>query len=150
MNNMQDPHYVVNVEAAISHNNTWLMIIRSDKEPHAPDTLSFPGGKVESLTNIDNVLEKALIREITEEVGISIEEKMIYVESKIFLAMDGRYCIDIVFLCKYKAGEPNPQEEEVSAVSWMTYEEIINNTKTPTWIKQSLEKAKVLKESVIL
>lgn len=134
--------YVLNVEAVIKKDNNFLIIERSDIEEHAAGTLSFPGGKVEADFEEEEVLEKALKREILEEVGIQVEEQMQYVESKLFTSDDNRECIDIVFVCKYKTGIPRVGSDEVASVKWMTYEEIVSHEKTPSWIKQSLEKVK--------
>src|SRR5215831_12960100 len=103
---MSDETYVVNVEAAIFHGEKWLMILRSDDEEHAAGTLSFVGGKVERADVADNILEETLRREIAEEVGVTVAEAMRFVESKSFIADNGRPVIDIVFLCRYKSGEP--------------------------------------------
>lgn len=103
---MNDMSYIVNVEAAIYKNDKWLIIKRSEKEEHAPGILSNVGGKVEINKTENNVLEKTLIREIMEEVGIKISEKLYYVESKSFISDKGQTVVDIVFLCKYQSGEP--------------------------------------------
>src|SRR6185312_6767373 len=96
---MSDETYVVNVEAAIFHGDKWLMILRSAEEAHAAGTLSFVGGKVERAGITDNILEDTLRREIAEEVGVTVDQTMRYVESKSFIAADGLPVIDIVFLC---------------------------------------------------
>ena len=50
--------FIVNVEAAVVHHGRYLMTIRSGQEAHAGGTLSFPGGKVEYVGPLANVLEK--------------------------------------------------------------------------------------------
>lgn len=50
--------------------------------------------------------------------------------------------IGIVFLCKYKSGEAKVVDpNELSAVEWMSYDEIMSNPLIPSWTKQSIEKA---------
>ncbi len=146
---MSDETYVVNVEAAIFHGDTWLMILRSAEEAHAAGTLSFAGGKVERAGIEDNILEETLRREIAEEVGATVADKIHYVESKSFIADDGLPVVDIVFLCRYEAGEPRALDSaEVANVEWMTFDAIMAHPKTPVWIKQSLRLAAALKREV--
>jgi len=138
---MDNLSYIVNVEAAIYKEDKWLIIKRSEKEEHAPGLLSMVGGKVETSIAEDNVLENTLVREIMEEVGIIISNKMVYVESKSFATSNGQAVIDMVFLCKYESGEPKSiSPEEVSEVYWMSTSDILENKNSPVWLKESIEK----------
>lgn len=139
---MENLSYIVNVEAAIYKNDKWLIIKRSEKEEHAPGILSMVGGKVETRTAENKVLEETLKREIMEEVGIQVSERVHYLESKSFISDKGQVVIDIVFLCKYQSGEPKCMSaDEVSAVYWMSSTEILGSKNTPIWLKDSIEKA---------
>lgn len=134
--------YIVNVEAAIYDNDKWLIIKRSEMEEHAPGLLSMVGGKVETNINEDNILEKTLIREIAEEVGIEVFEPLQYVESKSFTTDKGQAVVDVIFLCRYKSGRPRcVSEDEVSEVHWMTCEEILEEGNSPVWLRESIRKA---------
>jgi 8-oxo-dGTP pyrophosphatase MutT (NUDIX family) len=133
--------YIVNVEAAIFKGNKWLMIQRSEKEEYAGGTLSFVGGKVDDCKPSDDILEKTLAREILEEVGVEVENTMLYVNSSLFL-VDNIPVVDIIFLCKHKSGEPHCKSpDEVGEVYWMTTEEVISFPRTPTWLKQNIQSA---------
>jgi len=94
--------YIVNVEGAVVKDGQYLMVVRGEQE-YAPGGLNFPGGKVEGVTNLDDVLEETLRREIAEEVGLEIHDEMAYVRSSAFVA-EGDPVVDVVFLCRYKAG----------------------------------------------
>lgn len=134
--------YIVNVEAAIYKGDQWLIIRRSDREEHAAGLLSLVGGKVETTAGEVSVLEEALRREIAEEVDIQVAKDICYIESNSFVTDRGDKVIDIVFLCKYKEGEPRCASiEEVSEVRWMTAEEIAGNGNAPVWLKESIKKA---------
>jgi len=142
---MSDETYVVNVEAAIFHDDRWLMIMRSAEEAHAAGTLSFAGGKVEGAGVADNILEETLRREIAEEVSVTVAGTMRYVESKSFVADDGLPVIDVVFLCHYESGEPHALDPaEVASVAWMTFDEVMAHPKTPAWTRQRLRLAAAL------
>lgn len=138
--------YIVNVEAAIYKDNMWLIIKRSEMEEHAPGLLSMVGGKVETNLAENYILENSLRREVLEEVGIEVEEKMKYVESKSFITDRGQVVVDIVFICRYKSGEPVCLSiDEVSEVHWMTCTEILNEKSAPMWLKESIEKAEKIR-----
>lgn len=139
---MKTKTYIVNVEGAIFKDDRWLIIKRSDSEEHAPGVLSFVGGKVETETIEDDILEKTMKREILEEVDVHIKDEMQYLESKIFKSDKDEWVIDIVYLCEYLSGEPKCNSlEEVSEVNWMKAEDILENSKAPIWFKKSIEKA---------
>lgn len=145
MNNL----YIVNVEAAIYQNDTWLIATRSTKEVHAGGTLALIGGKVETATTENDALEKTVKREILEEVGIEVCDEMHYVKSSFFITQDGKRVINIVFLCKYKQGIPKVVDpNELSAVEWMSYNEIMKHPLIPFWTKESIEKAARVKNNI--
>jgi 8-oxo-dGTP diphosphatase len=146
---MDNLSYIVNVEAAIYKGDKWLIIKRSEKEEHAPGLLSMVGGKVETNIAEENVLENTLIREIMEEVGVKISEKMIYVESKAFVTDKEEVVVDMVFLCKYESGEAKPMSlDEVSEVYWMSTSDILENKNSPIWLKESIEKCDSMKKVI--
>lgn len=137
------------MEAAIYKNDKWLIIKRSEKEEHAPGLLAMVGGKVETKIGENNVLEKTLRREIMEEVGIEVSKALHYVESKSFISYKGQAVIDIVFLCKYKSGEPKCiSVDEVSEIYWMSSTEVLEQRTAPIWLKESIEKAERIRLEV--
>ena len=135
------PLFIVNVEGAILRGERYLMILRGERESHAAGTLSMPGGKVELDEIGDDVLERALRREIREEVGLEVSS-IRYLESKSFVADDGESVVDIVFLCICKEGEAVIGDpEEVAELHWLRAQEVYAHPKTPSWIHRSIEKA---------
>jgi ADP-ribose pyrophosphatase YjhB (NUDIX family) len=142
------PFFIVNVEGAIFKDDKWLVIERSTKEEHAGGTISLVGGKVEQKGNTVDVLESTVKREIFEEVGVKISDTLQFVYSSSFVAESGSNVINVVFLCEYQSGEPYIKSpDEVQNVQWLTYEEIINHPKTPTWTKESFVRSKNAREN---
>ena len=127
------PLFIVNVEGVILRGERYLMILRGEGEGHAAGTLSMPGGKVELNEIGDDVLERALEREISEEVGLEVLSTT-YLESKAFIADDGEPVVDTVFLCACAEGEPSVTHPEG---------EVFDHPKTPPWIRQSVAKAEL-------
>jgi 8-oxo-dGTP diphosphatase len=137
--------FYVNVEGAVYKENKWLVIERSVKEGHAGGLLSLVGGTVENEGDSKDILERTLRRELFEEVGVKVKEKIEYVRNTSFKLDTGSEVIDLVFLCEFEKGEPYAKSpEEVDAVFWMTTEEIANHPKAPIWLIDSIEEAEKL------
>ncbi|NEN82608.1 NUDIX hydrolase [Paenibacillus elgii] len=134
--------FIVNVEGAVCREDQWLVITRSMKEEHAGGTLSLVGGKVEVEGNTLDILERTVKREFYEEIGIEIKDSVTFVYSSSFVTEDGYNVINVVFLCEYDSGTAQRKSpDEVEAVHWMTYEEIMNHPKAPPWTKESVKRA---------
>jgi 8-oxo-dGTP pyrophosphatase MutT (NUDIX family) len=132
--------YIVNVEGAIAKDDRFLMVVRGEEE-FAPGGLNFPGGKVEGAEGGDDILEETLRREIAEEVGLEVEDEMVYLRSSAFLA-EGDPVVDVVFFCRWKSGTALAADlAEVAAVHWLTAEEAVAHPETPPWTRLSLELA---------
>ena len=139
---MSSHQYIVNVEAAICHEDRWLLVRRSEKEEHEGGSLSLVGGKVEDAANNENVLEETLRREIREEVGIEVGAEMQYVKSASFVTAAGKTVVNVIFLCTYLSGEAEPLDsDEISSVHWLTMDEIRNHPDIKSWTRESLELA---------
>ncbi|THE13040.1 NUDIX domain-containing protein [Bacillus timonensis] len=137
--------FYVNVEGAVYKEDKWLIIERSMKEEHAGGLLSLVGGTVEKEGNSINILERTLSKELFEEVGVKVKEKMNFVRNTSFQLDDGSEVIDIVFLCEFKEGEPfSKSPDEVDAVYWMSTEEIVSHPKAPIWLIESVKEAENL------
>lgn len=135
--------YIVNIEAVICRDDHYLLARRGPGESYLPGVLTLVGGKVEVAGASDRTFESTLHREIQEEVGIQVEDTMVYLESKSFITSDDNSpVIDVVFLCQYKSGEPkiiDPQE--TSEICWMTAAEVLNDPSVPPWTKHSISLA---------
>ena len=134
--------YVVNVEAVVTDGKRYMMTVRSQQEEHAPGGLALPGGKVERAGINSRILEETACREVLEETGIEVEPNPEYLWSSSFVADSGWPVVDVVFLCRYRSGEPVArQPEEVSEVRWMTAADIYATPGLPTWTRRSIEEA---------
>ena len=134
--------YLVNVEGAILREGRYLIIVRGPGESHAAGGMAFPGGKVEGAGSVDDVLEGTLHREIREEVGIEVTEEMAYLQSSAFVTDQGEPVVDVVFLCRHREGVPRIADpDEVTAVQWMTPDELLAHPGIPPWTKRSVRRA---------
>ncbi len=139
--------FIVNVEGAIYKEGKWLIVKRSEKEDHAPGALALVGGKVDQEGNSTDILERTLIREVEEEVGV-IVSNLTYVNSSSFIADSGVHVVDIVFLCSYEFGEPYAKDpDEVANVAWMSTQEILDSEEIPDFLKVNIQLADNLVKS---
>ena len=81
---------VVDVEGAVFNDGRYLMVVRGKDSSHATGALSFPGGKLEEDDGPEDALESALRREIAEEAGVTVHDRMTFVGSDLFDMDDGR------------------------------------------------------------
>lgn len=139
--------FYVNVEGAVFQEDKWLIIGRSMKEEHAGGLLSLVGGTVENEGNTQDILERTIKRELFEEVGVKVKDKIKFVRNTSFILDNGSEVIDIVFLCEFDKGEPYVKSpDEVDAVYWMTTDEILSNPMAPIWLKESIQEAESLRK----
>ena len=100
-----------NVVAAIIKKNNKFLIVQRNKNKHLGLKWEFPGGKVQE----SETFEKALLREIKEELNITINIHVKIAEEKY---KDDK--IDIVlhyYLCSHESGAMKLSEHE--AFSWV-------------------------------
>lgn len=141
-------HFAVNTEAAIYKDGKWLIGLRSQKESEGAGLLAFVGGTVEHSDALVNILESAVIREVQEEIGITIRV-VNFVNSSSFVSKKGNHVINIVFLCEIVEGEPKIcSEDEMDSLLWLSTEEIINYPNSSTWLWESLKRADELAKKV--
>lgn len=133
--------FIVNVEGAIYKKGKWLLIRRSEKEEHVGGTLSLVGGKVDYEGTSSDILERTLIREIYEEVGIEVSN-LRYVNSSSFVTDLSLHVVDIVFLCDHQSGEACAKSpDEVDSVCWMSSQQISDNAELPSYLKENIKLA---------
>jgi 8-oxo-dGTP diphosphatase len=134
-------HYLIIVECAIECNGKFL-IIRRPEGKHAGGLLSFAGGKVEEQdeTHSFDMLRAAVRREMLEEVGLDLTEKIDYITSEYFVESSGVCIINNLFHYKYDViPTVIPCEREVPWFAWMTKEEIHTAENSPPWLKTLID-----------
>ena len=130
--NMNQYLHEVVITAIIYRDDRYLIIQRSPTKKRFPNQWTIPGGRLEvedySLTQKEtkdywyNVLEKALQREVLEEVGIKIAD-IDYLTSLATIHKDGAPSLVISCIAGYKSGKIKLQEEEAQDFAWVTLKE---------------------------
>ncbi|WP_318616219.1 NUDIX domain-containing protein [Sporosarcina sp. YIM B06819] len=138
--------FIINTEAAIYRDGKYLICKRSEKEEHAAGMLSLIGGKVEVEGFSTDILERTVVREVAEEVGVIINRRPRYVHSSSFVTDTGIHIVNINFLCEDVEGEPYAvSADEVEAVYWMTAKEVFAEVEAPDYLKESIGRAETLR-----
>ncbi len=140
------PYFIVNVEVAIKDKKIgkYLLIRRSLKEDHSAGTLSLPGGKLDQLAISPMALEKTIMREVREEVGLELHS-VAYVESKSFVMDTGEWCLSICLYSDVFSGTAHAlSKDEVDDVVWLAPSELSEQVNCPPWTQQSIRQAEQL------
>ena len=124
-------HEVV-ITAIVVKGEKYLITRRSKNKRRFPGKWTVPGGRLETKDYLDmpketefywyNVLEKALKREVEEEVGLQINN-IEYVTSLATIHKDGAPSIVISAMADYVSGEVKLQEDETDDFAWVNLSE---------------------------
>lgn len=137
----EEKKYSVIVNGVVVKDGKILLAQRSDEEKHVPGCWSPPGGKLDETDIVWHALEKTVKKEVFEETGIEIEDKMhLLINNTFEHKEDNLLVLANVFLCKYKSGEPKPLEDTV-AIKWINENEIDDFEFTHANVKDYIIKA---------
>lgn len=118
----QDPQHIVLVKGWIEKEGKYLMAQRALTEHFMPGAWSLPGGKVEHQVGRDILLD-TLKKEVQEEVGVEINDKLDFVYDNCFVRNDGAFVVSLTFRCFYKSGDARPLED-TAQVKWFSIDEL--------------------------
>ncbi len=135
---MQRHRVVVNVEVAVVRDGQYLATVRGSGEGYGAGWLGFPGGKVDPDPAAPNVLEETARREVLEEIGLVLDDPVVYVASHTFAVGDD-VVLDVVMLARSTSGEPEAASPgEVACVEWLPYDAFRDDVRTQPWTRDSL------------
>ncbi|OGB73524.1 hypothetical protein A3K24_01565 [candidate division Kazan bacterium RIFCSPHIGHO2_01_FULL_44_14] len=127
-------HEVV-ITAIVAKDGKYLITRRAPTKRRFPGMWTVPGGRLETGDYLVmpketefywyNVLERALKREVKEEVGIDIDH-IEYVTSLATVHADGSPSLVISCVADYASGEVRLQEGETDQFTWVSLEEAKN------------------------
>ena len=109
--------HIVLVNAVVFKGDKVLISQRSMEEQHEPGKWTIPGGKAErGSAGQFNILEKTAKREVLEETGIVVGDRMRFVCDNSFIKADGQHTIALIFACEHKSGEPAALEDTMACI----------------------------------
>ena len=122
----------VAITAIIIKDGKYLITRRSSNKKRFPGMWTVPGGRLEAKDYLAlpkdtefywyNVLERVLVREVMEEVGLTIKN-VEYLTSLATVHQDGSPSIVISCIADYVDGEVVLQQEEADEYKWVSTEE---------------------------
>jgi 8-oxo-dGTP diphosphatase len=119
-----DPLQVISVILVIRCQNEFLLVKRSEEDDIFPGFWQNMGGKVE----VGETVEKAISREMMEEVGLKIESTPIFLQSYSWKKDDNSPTkLGIIFLVNFKSNITDYQINlcnELEEFKWCTLEEV--------------------------
>lgn len=132
------PRLIVNVEVAVVRDGRYLAAVRGSGEDFGAGWLGFPGGTVDPHPSTPDTLEETARREVLEEVGLHLDDPIVYLESHTF-AIGDETVLDVVMLARSTAGEPYAASpDEVAGVEWLAFEALRDDPRTQAWTRGSL------------
>lgn len=147
---MNKIYSVITNALVVNDKNQILLSQRSFEEEHEPGKWTIPGGKIENddeHKELFNIVEETLKKEVVEEVGVEISDKIMMVANNTFERSTGQMVLALVFLVKYVSGEPKPLEDTLN-VQWVSQEEL-DNFEFPPNVKEYVEKGFMMIEEFL-
>ncbi|MBU4512600.1 NUDIX domain-containing protein [Patescibacteria group bacterium] len=118
--------YSILVNAIVVKDGKILISQRSGKEKHEPGKWTIPGGKLEETGDFYEALQYTAKKEILEETGIVVKDKMRLLCNNTFNHVkDNELVLAIVFLCYYESGEARPMEDTAN-IRWIKVDQVDN------------------------
>lgn len=118
-------HSVI-VNAVIEKEGKILVSQRSFEEGHEGGKWTIPGGKIDkSEGGVFKIVEKTCAREVMEETGVKISNKIELIDNNTFIRSNGQHVIALICLCHWESGEAKALEDTIG-VQWITKEELDN------------------------
>jgi 8-oxo-dGTP pyrophosphatase MutT (NUDIX family) len=132
-------YFVANAVVYRRSDEKVLILQRAKTEKVFPGIWGMIGGKLEhddfnmekpdkvlngEVVNFLNPIENLLKREVREEAGIEVKDKMTYLKSVFFVRPDEIPVILVVFIAEYVSGEVKLEEQAFIDHAWVNEQEI--------------------------
>jgi ADP-ribose pyrophosphatase YjhB (NUDIX family) len=128
--------HVVAVFGIVQKGDRFLIAKRASDDPQAGGDWSTPGGKVEADLG-NEIIENNLKKEISEEVGLEINDRVVYLGSEGFIRVSGHHVVGLTFLCRWRSGVAKPLEDQ-EEIKWLTINEL-KKLKLPDYLKSRIK-----------
>ena len=113
------------VAAALVEGGGRILLQQRPQGKAMPGLWEFPGGKVED----GELPETALVRELAEELGISVAPEALAPAAFASAPVGGRHMILLLYLCREWRGDPKPLH--ATALKWLSPAEMIADEMPP-------------------
>ena len=131
-------YFVANVVVYRESDGRCLILKRHSREKVHPGKYCVPGGKLEwkdlnmknptrmngDVFDFQNAIGDLLKREVKEECGLEIEDRLYYVNNVTFIRPDETPVVLVKFAAKYKEGEVKLEEHGFTDYAWVDAGEV--------------------------
>ena len=131
-------YFVANVVVYRESDKRCLILKRSEREIAHPVIWALPGGKLEwsdldinkptringDVIDFEDALKKLLHRELKEEAGVEMEDKIHFINDVAFIRPDAVPVMLVKFAAKYKSGEVVLEEGSFTDYAWVNIDEL--------------------------
>ena len=131
-------YFVANVVVYRQSDGRCLILKRDAREKVHPNKYAVPGGKLEwkdlditrptrmngDAIDFEDAIEELLKREVSEEAGIEIEGRLVYINNVTFIRPDGIPVVLVKFAAKYKQGDVLLEKGAFTDFTWVNAEEV--------------------------
>ncbi|MFA6423732.1 MAG: NUDIX domain-containing protein [Candidatus Magasanikbacteria bacterium] len=114
--------HIVAITGYLRKGDQFLILKRSPNEIAFPSKWTIPGGKVEGASSVVGTLK----REILEETGLGIKDKVDFFSESEFTRPDGYHVLVLSFICEYDSGEVQIEKDSFSEFAWINKETFTN------------------------
>ena len=134
---MKNNEFAIAVKCVVFNEND-ILLLRKTKEEMIGDASTnswdLPGGRIK----YKETSEQTVIREITEEIALTVEKIQIKSASTV-IRPDGTHLVILLYSCCSDSREVTLSEEH-DLYKWFKYDEIMTEPSIPEWIKWSIAK----------
>ncbi len=129
--------FIVLTKCWIQKDNKFLIARRAETEVHAAGAWSIPGGKVDR-ENIENILQITLAKEVKEEVGLEIDNRITLIRNNSFTRSDGAKVVGLTFIANYKDGKAKALDQ-TTEVAWLSLNELKEREDLEDFMRKEIE-----------
>ena len=116
----KNPTYLFVVAAALIDKNRKVLLQKRPKGKQMAGLWEFPGGKVEK----GEIPEIALVRELHEELGISVNPDDLGPAVFASEPLDDRHLLLLLYTCEKWVGEPTNKDAE--EIQWLSVDQMVS------------------------
>ena len=83
------------------------------------------------------MIESTIKREVEEEVGIIVTNKLDYLGSDAFIRVSGHHVVSLTFLAHWKSGKAKPLEDQ-EEVAWYSLKQLKELSDLPKYLQSGV------------
>ncbi|MDO3413196.1 NUDIX domain-containing protein [Saccharibacillus sp. CPCC 101409] len=125
---------IVGTGAVIRNEDDRVLLVLRRKDPES-GKWSIPGGKVDPF----ETLESAVVREVEEETGLTVEVESLLCTDEIIQPQHDRHLLSLIYKVRYTGGEPvNREPQKHAELRWFKPGELPPESEIAAFSREAL------------